>query len=935
MMKIIEKENLFKVLKSSKKKVIVVNSPKKAILLHVTLTRYFKKVANTDIITYNNLPEYLAKVEILKRSKFSSVLYRGALHVFKEDAYFASYRDKPRLFEQLGNVVNEILLCGVSNGLLKQLENTKKWSDIIKLIHRIKDICHETPDVIYDIALNEASIQGKIIYLFEPGILIYSIKQLIDKIQAFNETYKLPVPLIGAKSKKINKLADYLKNGGGSKNGECSGNEIEFLAFPQPEDEIRTVLNKIVSKGTAGDSAIGIADYKSSILKLKRIADEAEIKVIYGNGLPLQAFSSVRLFLSFMRLCKNEKSCQPLRDIITSDSLNRADNIDRAKCRNIISEHKKNRDLKSFADYLKTKDETFTFLKTLSEETAEYFFEINKSKNGIFSAEPMLNIIDRFIKTNEEPAALEKLKNIIRELENDYFFLNDPASVEEKIVEKIMDTMIPGKVPDGESLYVSSIQGLSGGMFSYVAFIGMDERSFSTKIPTDPVFLYTERDRINELAGSPFVLDIEMYLKQKRKEFLDIFDTYSKKVIFSWTANEAITGKRLMPSPYLFEIYRALNGNPGNIEDLEEYASLDRTFMGQPYLLRENYIYQDENTAGRTLGLFKNLGNYKKAYEDENSGYSGRIETDNFSKYIEEMEFSPSVISKIIKCPYSFLLEKIFRLEKEDFTESEPFTWIDHMEWGSIIHDILCAFYRLYKDNLPETPDELIKTGIEKLKSFNEEKPAPSNSIYESTKNRLVRELQHFFSHGLIFQKGFLPSYFEVPVGLPKDEAEELRSDEVVTADFGGHSVKLRGRIDRIDTDKKGNFILIDYKTGKYRLKDKTKTDVQHALYPILLRKAFKDRLNINSISAGYYYCTSRGEFERLYFKDEENKIREDFENLAYGLFEIIKAGNFPLNKNSCEYCDFENVCFVKNIRKITKVAEFSYYYKLIKEYKK
>ena len=198
-MEIIEKENLFKVLKSPKKKVIVVNSPKKAILLHVTLTRYFKKVANTDIITYNNLPEYLAKVEILKRSQFSSVLYRGALHVFKEDAYFASYRDKPRLFEQLGNVVNEILFCGVSNGLLKQLENTKKWSDIIKLIHRIKDICHETPDVIYDIALNEASKQGKIIYLFEPGVLIYSIKQLIDKIQAFNETYKLPVPLIGAK----------------------------------------------------------------------------------------------------------------------------------------------------------------------------------------------------------------------------------------------------------------------------------------------------------------------------------------------------------------------------------------------------------------------------------------------------------------------------------------------------------------------------------------------------------------------------------------------------------------------------------------------------------------------------------------------------------------------------------------------------------------
>ena len=117
------------------------------------------------------------------------------------------------------------------------------------------------------------------------------------------------------------------------------------------------------------------------------------------------------------------------------------------------------------------------------------------------------------------------------------------------------------------------------------------------------------------------------------------------------------------------------------------------------------------------------------------------------------------------------------------------------------------------------------------------------------------------------------------------------------------------GSIDRIDKTPAGEYIIIDYKTGKTTLsKKKMKEDVQLALYCL----AVKEKYGKLPVQAGHFYVHPELSEMRLVdvVEKEVDAVVDRVKETAAGIlsedFEVVKQPN-------CRFCDYGEICELRN----------------------
>lgn len=245
-------------------------------------------------------------------------------------------------------------------------------------------------------------------------------------------------------------------------------------------------------------------------------------------------------------------------------------------------------------------------------------------------------------------------------------------------------------------------------------------------------------------------------------------------------------------------------------------------------------------------------------------------------------KYSHSRLGTFNQCKYKYKLHYIDKVKVEIPTTVEMFM-------GDIVHQTL---YKLYKDlqyQKTNSKEELLKF-YEKLweREWSDEILIVKEDYKEDNYKKIgLKCLSDYYDR-------YKPFNTRTTIGLETQDMLDLSGDN-----------KYHVRIDRLSSDKEGNYYLVDYKTNNMlKTQDELDEDRQLAMYSIWVRKQFPD---FKSIKLTWYFLA----FDKEMISNREDKqlkkLQKEVEALIH---EIESCKEFPTNVTKlCDWCEFKPIC--------------------------
>jgi ATP-dependent helicase/DNAse subunit B len=329
-------------------------------------------------------------------------------------------------------------------------------------------------------------------------------------------------------------------------------------------------------------------------------------------------------------------------------------------------------------------------------------------------------------------------------------------------------------------------------------------------------------------------------------------------------------------------------------------------------------------------------------------------------RYGPEHVWSTSQLEQYGRCPYQFLLSRVLRLNELYDLSLE----VDQLLRGRRTHALLATIHRrLASRPEPCSPCDL---NAEEFKQLVEEALSevmrstgfePSADSLDAALDVIDRRLVEQWIAGYPMQfsqyresfVGFnsppAPAHFEVsfgPVEGPEEESSDpLSNPAAYELTYGGLTIRLSGRVDRIDVgliEGRVVFNVMDYKTGKsgyFRLSDIEECrKLQLPLYAMAVQDLLLADQNAIPWQAGYWHIPEKGYCAKqaLVFHERTGegiepteswqRLRDNVARHVAGLVSGIQSGQFPMyceDEKCTGQCEYKTVCRVNDARSLEK----------------
>jgi len=287
--------------------------------------------------------------------------------------------------------------------------------------------------------------------------------------------------------------------------------------------------------------------------------------------------------------------------------------------------------------------------------------------------------------------------------------------------------------------------------------------------------------------------------------------------------------------------------------------------------------------------------------------------------------FRVTELDDYLRCPYDYYVKHVLRLKPlEEVSED-----ISPLDRGSAVHGILHSFYREWDKPVTAGNRNDAQALLRRLADTAYDRALAADTFRNRRDQQLfstVIAARFLDAEEAFWKQGMRPAYLE-----QKIEAYKLTLPD-------GSEVELNAKIDRIDLDNEGNFIIVDYKTGKYPPpREKVEQEIfQLPIYAMMAQQALSsaDPPLRRPIGLAYYDLMGKNKGTArdvvLFNKDlgiEQPAIKTkaspksaaDFELIlkqsmdkARKAIERIRAGEFaaePQDENKCRYCPNAVMC--------------------------
>jgi len=461
--------------------------------------------------------------------------------------------------------------------------------------------------------------------------------------------------------------------------------------------------------------------------------------------------------------------------------------------------------------------------------------------------------------------------------------------------------------------------GLSGRPLTFVA--GLDEASFPGRGLQDPILLDEERAAISD--SLPTSADI---LRSNLFGLAAVLASLRGRLVVSYPSYDIVEGRESFPSSVVLQAFRLLRGDA----DLD-YAALEKALADASGFLPgagrafdetdwwlERLSAEPRPDGPRTVaanfpGLAAGLAALAARAADKLTAYDGLVDIGPLREAIDPFAGGGAVMSAtrlelLAKCPFSYFLRHVLKIEPPEEVEFDRSRWLDPLQRGSLVHEILCDFMTGIAEageDVEAARHRALMTRIagDKIAGMRRQIPPPSEGIFESERRDILETLDIFIAAEEKRENRGRPLAFE----------KRIDGERIEVA--GGRSFRLRGSIDRVDRLGPDTYRVIDYKTGS----SKPYEDVvyfgrgrtlQPALYAVALEQILaRERPGgIPRVAeSGYFFPSRRGEGHEIMIGDFD---RDRLKRLLADLLGFIESGAFIAGPGAkCDYCDFRDVC--------------------------
>jgi len=439
-----------------------------------------------------------------------------------------------------------------------------------------------------------------------------------------------------------------------------------------------------------------------------------------------------------------------------------------------------------------------------------------------------------------------------------------------------------------------------------VLFVGgLVEGEFPRAFHRDIFFNDDERHQLGLYA-------VEDLLAQDRYLFYQLLSS-AGKVILVYPSYDGETS--LLPSSFIRNLSEVTGIRESDENDSANYylnrnnfpehlAKSVRTETTESDIkLLQGWITQNSDGRDEMTSLFNGINILdRKADRSHFSAFEGILSGNNnivtwLKNDAREKTFSITALELYAFCPIKYFIKRILKLEEEE--EEVQFTAMDR---GVLIHNILFKFFIWLKQNNKteqpwKYPEILQKIAREKIESL------PFSGLSWTLEKEIM--LGNGFNTGVfkkflnveheeIIHHQFLPKFFEFAFGLTSahHEADLMSRKKPLVIKDADMTVKLSGKIDRIDVDREGNILIIDYKTGRGKnagIKDiASGRSLQLPVYMEAVKQLMPDLFPVAGV---YYQVHNQDNCKRtVAILDAENKP------------DLLKRGDGRLPNNKYPY---------------------------------
>jgi RecB family exonuclease len=544
------------------------------------------------------------------------------------------------------------------------------------------------------------------------------------------------------------------------------------------------------------------------------------------------------------------------------------------------------------------------------------------------------------------------------------------SEVEQVLEARLEWERVPLDPVEGGALHVGALDAMAGLPFRVVAIPGLVEGGYPGVFRPDPFLLDAEREALGcapvpaaqpspaptaaparrarggaaqlalfdtapaaaPAAAAPPVRLLptsQDRLLEARRLFQRAIGQAGERLILSYPRADARTGRERLPSLFFAAAASALAGRPLAGAELDravvedELDSLPLEDALDPGERDRARVRRDEQAAATIAGaspffrqsrlasqarVWGRLTRYDGLLSDADEALRERL-----SPLRDGATVSASRLATYARCGFQYLLQAVLHLQPAP--EPEERRRIDPLERGDLFHRVAERFLRERRERgeLPLRDDPTLEARLaqmaeEALEGLVAGCPPRFVLLWQLEKRRFHEMLKKWLGREIDQAGRSLPLHFEVGFGLGERPSEgEPHDPRPLEIDLGeGRTLRVCGKIDRIDRRGPGELVLRDYKTGRAPRDDggvfRGGKQLQIPFYVLAAERLFPGE----KVADAFLDYVDAG--RPVAFRPEA-VTGEPFRELLRSLVGLIAGGVFVQEPSSCEYCDFTAVC--------------------------